>query len=52
MNREDIFKLTLGNESLHVISNDNGAGAINFATSKNPTVTSTMFPHSTDFHVT
>jgi hypothetical protein len=24
--REDIFKLTIGNESLHKISNDNGFG--------------------------
>jgi hypothetical protein len=32
--REDIFKLTIGNESLHEISNDNGVRLINFATSK------------------
>jgi hypothetical protein len=31
---EDIFKLSTGNESLHEISNDNGVGAVNFATSK------------------
>jgi hypothetical protein len=40
--REDIFK-PIWNENLHDISNDNGA--INFATSKNLTVKSTMFPH-------
>jgi hypothetical protein len=40
---EDIFKSTIGNESLHKISNDNGV--VNFATSKNFTVKSTMFPH-------
>jgi hypothetical protein len=33
--REDIFKPTTGNESLHKISNDNGVRVINFATSKN-----------------
>jgi hypothetical protein len=32
--REDIFKLTIGDESLHEISNDNGVRLINFATSK------------------
>jgi endonuclease/exonuclease/phosphatase family metal-dependent hydrolase len=43
--RDDIFKLTIVNESLHIISNDNGIRVVNFATSKNPTVKSTMFPH-------
>jgi exonuclease III len=43
--REDIFKPTIGNESLHEISNDNGVGVVNFATSKNLTVKSTMFRH-------
>jgi hypothetical protein len=33
--REDIFKPTNGNESLHEISNDNGVKVVNFATSKN-----------------
>jgi hypothetical protein len=33
--REDISKLTIGNESLHKISNDNGVRLVNFATSKN-----------------
>jgi hypothetical protein len=33
---EDIFKLTIGNESLHEISNDNGVRLINFATSIKP----------------
>jgi hypothetical protein len=32
--REDIFKPTIGNESLHEISNDNGVKLVNFATSK------------------
>jgi hypothetical protein len=44
--REDIFKLTIGNKSLHEISNNNGVRAVNFATSKNLTFKSTMFPHS------
>jgi endonuclease/exonuclease/phosphatase family metal-dependent hydrolase len=40
--REDIFKLTIGNVSLH---DDNGVSVLNFAISKNLTVKSTMFPH-------
>jgi endonuclease/exonuclease/phosphatase family metal-dependent hydrolase len=44
--REDIFKPTIVNESLHEISNDNGVRLVNFATSKNLRVKSTMFPHS------
>jgi hypothetical protein len=43
--REDIFKPTIGNESSHKISNDNGVRIVNFATSKNLTVKSMMFPH-------
>jgi hypothetical protein len=43
--REDIFKPTIGNESSHEISNDNGVRLVNFVTSKNLTVKSTMFPH-------
>jgi hypothetical protein len=31
--REDIFKPTIGNESLHEISNDNGVRLVSFATS-------------------
>jgi hypothetical protein len=41
----DIFKPKIGNERLREISNDNGARLINFATSKNLIVKSTMFPH-------
>jgi hypothetical protein len=44
--RKDIFKLTIGNESFHQISDDNGVRLVNFATSKNLRVKSTMFPHS------
>jgi hypothetical protein len=43
--RENIFKLTIRNESLHELSNDNGVTVVNFATSKNLVVKSTMFPH-------
>jgi hypothetical protein len=34
LGREDIFKPTIGNESLHQFSNDNGVRTVNFATSK------------------
>jgi hypothetical protein len=34
LGREDIFKLTIWNESLHKISKDNGVGLVHFATSK------------------
>jgi endonuclease/exonuclease/phosphatase family metal-dependent hydrolase len=44
--REDIFKPTIGNESLHEIINDNEVRLVNFATSKNLRVKSTMFPYS------
>jgi hypothetical protein len=33
--REDIFKQTIGNESLRETSNDNGVKLVNLATSKN-----------------
>jgi exonuclease III len=42
---EDISTPRIGNENLYEISNDNGVRAVNFATSKNPTNKSTMFPH-------
>jgi hypothetical protein len=45
LGREDIFKPTTGNNCLHAIYNDNGVRVVNFATSKNPTVKSTMLPH-------
>jgi hypothetical protein len=43
--REGIFKPTTENESLHEIRNDNGVRVVNFATSKNLTAKSTLFPH-------
>ena len=42
---ENIFKPTIGNESLHQDSNDNGVRIVKFATSKNLDVKSKMFPH-------
>jgi len=43
--RENIFKPSIGQESLHQDSNDNGFRLVNFTTSKNLVVKSTMFPH-------
>jgi hypothetical protein len=43
--RKDIFKPTIRNESLYEISSDNGVRIVNFATLKNLTVKSTMYPH-------
>jgi hypothetical protein len=43
--REDTSKPTIGNESLHQDSNDNGVRAVISATSKTPVVNTTMFPH-------
>jgi len=43
--RKNIFKPTIGNESLHQDSNDNGVRIVNFATSKNLVVKSKMFPY-------
>jgi len=40
---EDIFKPTIRNESSHETSNINGTRLINFATSENLIVKSTMF---------
>ena len=42
--RENIFKPTVGLESLHQHSNDNGVRIVTFATSKN-LARSMMFPH-------
>jgi hypothetical protein len=46
---EDIFKPIIGNKSLHEDNNDNSVRVVNFATSKNLIVTSTIFPHH-DIH--
>ena len=47
--RENIFNPTIGNDSLHQDSNDNGVRIVNLATSKSLVVKSTMFPHR-DIH--
>jgi exonuclease III len=47
--REDIFKPTVGNESSHESSNDDGVRVVNFATFKNLVVGSTVLPHC-DIH--
>jgi hypothetical protein len=52
LGREDIYKPTIGNESLHEISNDNGVRVVSFATSKGLTAKSTMFPHRNIHKVT
>ena len=41
----NIFKPTIGQESLHQDSNDNEVRLVNFATSKHLVVKSTMYPH-------
>jgi len=42
---ENIFKLIIGNESLHQDSNENGVRIVNFATSKNLVNNSMIFLH-------
>ena len=42
---QNIFKPTTDNECLHQDSNDNGVRIVNFVSSKNLVVKSTMFPH-------
>jgi len=41
---ENIFKLTVGNESTYQDSNDNGAGTLNCDTSKNLFAKGTILP--------
>jgi hypothetical protein len=43
--RENIFKPTIGNEILHQDSKYNGVRVVNFTTSINLVVKSTVFPH-------
>jgi hypothetical protein len=43
--RENILNPTIGDDSLHQNTNDNGVRIVNFATSKNLVVKSTMFLH-------
>jgi hypothetical protein len=41
--RKDIFKPNIGNESLNIISNDNGVTVVNFGIPKNLIIKSAMF---------
>jgi hypothetical protein len=43
--RENIFKPTIGNESLHQDNNYNGVRIVKFAKSEHLVVKSAMFPH-------
>jgi ribulose bisphosphate carboxylase small subunit len=45
LEREDIFKPTVGNESLHQDIDDNSFRMVKFTTPKNSVVKSMMFPH-------
>ena len=45
LGREDTVKFTTRNDSLHQDSNDNGVRKVNFDTSTNLVVKSTMFLH-------
>jgi hypothetical protein len=43
LERDDIFKQTVGNEGLHQDSDDNGVRIVNFATLNNLVIKSRMF---------
>lgn len=43
--KENIYKLTIGSESLHETMNDNGNKFITFATVRNMIISNTHFPH-------
>jgi hypothetical protein len=45
VDRENIFKPTIGNVSLHQDNNDNCVRIVNFATLNNLVIKNTMFPH-------
>jgi hypothetical protein len=45
LEREYIFRPTLGNDGLHQDVDDNGVGIVKFVTPKNFVVKCTMFPH-------
>jgi hypothetical protein len=45
LGREDIFKSTIGNESLQQACNDNGVRIVNLATSKYLVAKAKIFPH-------
>jgi hypothetical protein len=43
--KEQIYRPIIGKHNLHKMSNDNGMRLINFASSRNMVVSSTMFEH-------
>jgi hypothetical protein len=45
LGKKDTFKPTIGNESLHEDSNDNGVRVVNFITTKDLVVKNTVVPH-------
>jgi hypothetical protein len=47
--QEVVYRPTIGKESLHRISNDNGIRLVNFAMTRSMIVSSTTFPHK-DIH--
>jgi hypothetical protein len=50
--KENIFKPTIGNESIHEMSNDTGVRVVNSVTSKILSVKNIMFPHRNIHKVT
>lgn len=47
--KEEVYKGTIGEHSLHISTNDNGQRLIDFAISKRMVISSTFFPHK-DIH--
>lgn len=43
--REEIYRPTIGQHSIHETSNNNGVRLVDYAVSRNMTVSSTFFPH-------
>jgi hypothetical protein len=49
LGREEICRDIIGKESLHLISNNNGLRATDFAMSRNKTISSIHFPHENTY---